>query len=81
MLPEFEEAAFSQEVGVNGSVLKTEEGYHIVQVTARHTASTTPLTELSEDIGKHLSSKAKQEKFGEFLKGLRDSAKITYAEK
>lgn len=35
MVPEFEKAAFEQEIGVVGEVVKTNFGYHVIKVTAR----------------------------------------------
>ncbi len=35
MVTEFEQAAFSQEIGLIGTPVKTENGYHIIQVLAR----------------------------------------------
>ncbi|HKJ39970.1 MAG TPA: peptidylprolyl isomerase [Anaerolineales bacterium] len=35
MVPEFEEAAFSQEIGVVGEPVQSQFGYHIIQVLAR----------------------------------------------
>ena len=79
MVPPFEEAAFSQEIGVNGPVIKTQFGYHIVQVTAREEAGQRPLADVSDDIRERLAMMAKQETFETFLNGLRDSAEIDYA--
>lgn len=41
MVPEFEKAAYEQEVGVIGEVVKTNFGYHIVKVTERDDAAGT----------------------------------------
>ncbi len=35
MVPEFEKAAFSQEIGKVGDVVKTQFGYHLIKVTAK----------------------------------------------
>ena len=40
MLKDFEQAAFTQEIGVIGPVIETRFGYHVLKVTAR-----TPATE------------------------------------
>jgi parvulin-like peptidyl-prolyl isomerase len=39
MVPEFEDAAFSQEIGKIGKPVKTQYGYHIILVTDRSTKS------------------------------------------
>jgi hypothetical protein len=41
MVPEFEQAAFTQEIGAIGDVVKTQFGYHIVKVTERDDAAGT----------------------------------------
>ena len=80
MVPEFDEAAFSQEVGVIGPVVKTSFGYHIIKVTDQTEATTQPLEEVTDQIRQHLTDQARQEKAAAFLRGLRDTADITYAQ-
>lgn len=78
MAPEFEEAAFSQEVGTVSEVVKTPFGYHLINVTDRTAASTSALDEVSGEIRTHLNRQAKEALFGTFLEGLREKAEITY---
>lgn len=80
MVPEFEAAAFSQELGVVGDVVKTPFGYHIIQVTDRAEGSTRTLEEVSEEIHTQLNRQAEEKIFGTFLEGLREKAEISYPE-
>jgi len=78
-VPEFDEAAFSQEVGEIGPVVETPFGHHIIQVTNKVAASTQSLDEVSDEIRDYLTRRARNEKFGAFLKTLRKDAVIVYA--
>ncbi len=80
MVPEFEEAAFSQEIGVVGPVIETRFGYHIIEVTDRQPASTQSFDQVQEQIRDHLTSQARNEAFMTYVRGLRDGAAITYPE-
>ncbi len=59
-VPEFNKAAFSLQPGQFSDVIKTQFGYHILQVEARDTAHTKPLAEVKADIVPILE----QQKFG-----------------
>jgi parvulin-like peptidyl-prolyl isomerase len=76
MVPEFEAAAFAQEVGVIGECVKTDFGYHIIKVNGKKEAKTLVLADVKEDLTKTLLDKAKSEKMGAFVEGLREKAKI-----
>lgn len=78
MAPEFEKAAFSQEVGVLGPVVQTQFGYHLVEVTARHPAGTQALATVSEDIKQTLTQQMQQKLFGDYIASLRKGANIQY---
>ncbi|MBI2757074.1 MAG: peptidylprolyl isomerase [Chloroflexi bacterium] len=66
MIPEFETAAFSQKVGEIGAPVKSQFGYHIIQVLA-HT--NVPLDENGYE-------QARQQAFLDWLKTLRDEYKV-----
>jgi len=78
MVPEFEEAAFSQEIGTVGGVVKTQFGYHLIQVTERTEGGARTLEEVSDEIRTHLDRQAQEAIFGTFIEGLREKAEITY---
>ena len=59
-VPEFNKAAFSLQPGQTSDVIKTQFGYHILQVEERQTAHTKPLSEVKADIVPVLE----QQKFG-----------------
>lgn len=76
MVPEFEEAAFSQEVGSIGDLIKTQFGYHIIKVTDKKEAKTLPFTEVQEELATNLFEKAKGAEVESYLSKLRNTAKI-----
>lgn len=76
MVPEFEKAAFSQEVGVIGDPIKTDFGYHIIKVTGKKEGKQLPLEEVQDDLATNLFEQKKGEKIETFVTGLRDAAKI-----
>ena len=50
MVPEFEDAAFSLEVGVVSKPVKTQFGYHLIKVEEKKEGSTTPFEQVKESI-------------------------------
>ncbi len=66
MVPEFEAAAFSQKVGVIGPPVKSQFGYHIIQVLAHENV---PLDAAAYQ-------QAQQTAFNDWLKTLRDTYKV-----
>ncbi|MDF1825011.1 MAG: peptidylprolyl isomerase [Verrucomicrobiales bacterium] len=76
MVPEFEKAAFEQEVGVIGDLVKTQFGYHIIKVTDRAEEKKMTYDEVKDDLATNLFEKAKGEKIEGYLAELRTNAKI-----
>lgn len=76
MVPEFEVAAFTQEINEVGDVIETQFGYHIIMVTERAEEGTVSFEESKEQIIAYLSGQKKQEAVAAFIKSLRDSATI-----
>lgn len=76
MVPEFEIAAFTQEIDEVGDVVETSFGYHIIVVTERQEAGTVSFEESKEQIILFLTGQKKQEVVTAFIKSLRDSATI-----
>lgn len=73
MVPEFEKAAFEGKVGEIGPLVRTQFGYHIIQVQERKTSS---LVEVKPSLEKEL----RQKKLQESLDAMKAQAKITYNE-
>ena len=67
MVAPFEEAAFTLEIGKFSTPVKTDFGFHIIQVIARETR---PLTDQQISTNKDTA-------FQEFLKNLRDTSAVT----
>jgi peptidyl-prolyl cis-trans isomerase C len=80
MVPPFEEAAFLQATNAIGPIVETEFGYHVIQVLAHNAARTVPLDEVREMITARLEQQKQQQAFGDYLKGLKAKATITYSE-
>lgn len=71
MVPEFDKAVFENKVGEVGPVVRTQFGYHIVQVQERGAA---PMTEVRPSIEKELKDK----KLQDMLEGMKVAAKATF---
>jgi peptidyl-prolyl cis-trans isomerase D len=52
MVPEFEKATFAQKVGAIGDLVKTQYGYHIIQVMAHEEPRLKPFTEVKDELSK-----------------------------
>lgn len=79
MVPEFEVAAFTQDVGEVGDIVETKFGYHIIKVTARQDESTTvSFDEVKDKLVQFLTNQAKKQAESDYLKSLRDNANIEY---
>ncbi len=76
MAPPFEDAAFTQAIDAIGPVVKTQFGYHVIQVTARQDAKTLSLEEAHDRIADYLTGRQRNERFGIVIEGLRAKAKI-----
>ena len=76
MVPEFEVAAFTQEVGEVGDVIETQFGFHIIKVTDHQDEGVVTFDESKDQIIGYLTTQKKQQAISDFVKGLRDSATI-----
>ena len=57
MVPEFEQAAFSQPVGETGEPVRTEYGFHLVLVTGREPGRALAFEEVREDVADKIFSR------------------------
>jgi len=78
MVEEFEEAAFSREVGEVSGIVETQFGYHILKVFDREEGRIQEYDEVKESLSTYLSELKKAEKWEEFIMGLIDNAEIEY---
>ena len=76
MVPEFEVAAFTQEIDEVGDVVETQFGYHIIKVSERNEAGVVDFEKAKERIIAFLTNQKKQEAVTAYIKSLRDSATI-----
>ncbi|MGA2500473.1 MAG: peptidylprolyl isomerase [Tepidisphaeraceae bacterium] len=80
MVPPFDKAAFSQKTGEIGPIVETSFGYHIIKVEKHNDAGAVPMAEIKERLQTFLKQQKGQEIVQKYVSGLRDSAKITYAD-
>lgn len=76
MVPEFEQAAFSQEVGAIGEPVKTNFGYHVIQVQGRTEAQQMGYDDVKEQISKGMQDEEKGKMFRGYVEGLKEKAEI-----
>lgn len=74
MIPAFEEAAFTQPIGVVGDPVRTDFGYHLILVESRNTKT---LDEVRAELERELKPQVAREQ----LKALAESKSITLDEK
>ncbi len=61
MVPEFDEACFTMEIGELRGPVKTQFGYHIIRLNGKQDSKTVPFAEVGEHIKEHLiADKQKQ---------------------
>ena len=70
MVPEFEKATFSLKPGVISDLVKTQYGYHIIQVQAHEDARVKPFAEVKDE----LSKSWKQLQAGQKMQQVEDTA-------
>ena len=73
MVPQFEVAAFSQEINEVGDVIETDFGYHIIKVSEHQEEGVVSFEEAKEQLMDGLGAQKKQQTV---IQGLRDSATI-----
>ncbi|MDD2236744.1 MAG: peptidylprolyl isomerase [Kiritimatiellae bacterium] len=78
MVPAFEEAAFTQEIGTVGEVVETQFGYHIIMVTDHMDAGKVSFDEAKEAIAKQIQNKKGRTAVGDYIETLKESADIQF---
>lgn len=76
MVPEFEDAAFSQPVGSVGEIVETQFGFHLIKVTEHQDAKATDFSEAKTRISDILYSQKQQDVVKEYVEGLRKQADV-----
>lgn len=72
MVKEFEDAAFSGEIGKVIGPVKTQFGYHLIKVEKRTEPETAPFDEVKENIRKTLLSQKQNQLYSEKISELKD---------
>jgi peptidyl-prolyl cis-trans isomerase C len=70
MVPEFEEAAFTSEIGVVTEPVKTQFGYHLILVDAKNEASIKSFDEVKDSVLNQLLQQNQHTKYDQMLKEL-----------
>ena len=79
MVPEFSKAAFSMKPNtISESLVQSPYGYHIIKVTDRMEAGTTPFVKVKDEIKFYLETQKQIEVLKKFTDGLMKNAKIEY---
>ena len=80
MVKEFDTVVFRDEVGKVHGPVKTQFGYHLIQVTEHAMAKTNALADVKDKLVQHLKQKKQMELFETFLAKLKGETKIVYSD-
>ncbi len=81
MIPEFEKAAFSLNVGQTSGIIKTRFGYHIIKLTERKPAVYQSFDEVKDTVRTSIIRDRQRQRFDEFTDKLKEKAKISINDK
>ena len=76
MVPEFETAAYALGAGELSGPVKTQFGWHLIQLHERVPEKITPFDEIKQKVVQYLTERKKDKIFEQFLDGLKAEAKI-----
>ena len=82
MVPEFADAAFSMKIGeFSQKPVKTNFGFHVIYIEDKKSKKIKSFESQEESIKKQLQSEKFKKDVDEMVKGLKEKAKIVYADK
>lgn len=76
MVKEFEEAAFAQEIGAVGEVVKTQFGYHVIRVDAKEPAREIKFEDVKSELLEGVKGEAANKAKSDFVKSVEAAAQI-----
>ena len=76
MVPEFANAAFSQEIGTISQPVRSQFGWHVIKVADKKEAGTVPFNDVKDQIRSYLQSNEQRQAVQKVLQGLKESAKV-----
>jgi foldase protein PrsA len=79
MIPELEVVAFRLKPGQCSEPVKSQFGYHVIQVIDVHPARTQPLEEVQDEIRTRLDEERRASEFSQWLTNMKARATITYS--
>lgn len=78
MVPEFEEAAFSMEVGTTSEPVKSQFGYHIIYLEDKTHAQEQSFDEAKEEVANQVARAKQQEKYMDKVNKLKEVYEVEY---
>ena len=80
MVPEFDQAVFSLKLNEISQPVKTQYGYHVIQVTAITPEKQQTLDDVKSEIQTTLSDQAKTKAWQDWITATKAELKVTYAQ-